>query len=286
MLYRDFIQILSDRLSSSLESIEVEHNFEFGVEFENVLCKTLRSALPDRYGVVRGYAVDAGGTVAGDDILIFARERFPTLALRDRDDFARKEFVPIEATYCYIEAKHTVLVQGSGPQSLRHACDQVGQVKELCSRRPPVESGQISQYCNIGKGLSVTLPPDFPSIFNPSFGVVFARHIRASSNSGPCASGQEVARLLDGFSIDVPHPPDLLVLGDSVLILPCVPAGDGGRQYRSPFYVDGLSHYSLNVIDNRAFGIGLASILAALDWIQLGVLPWHKIIGDALGIPP
>jgi len=239
MLYRGFAQTLADRLTASLESIEVGHNFEYGVEFEIVLCDALRSALPDRYGIARGYAVDAHGASARDDILVFARERFPTLALRGRDDFARKEFVPVEATYCYIEAKHTVHVQGSGPQSLIHACEQVSRVNELCSRRPPLAPGQIGPYSNIGLGLSVTVPPDFPTILNQSFGVVFARHVRETSTSAPCPSGREIKKLLDGFNIDVPHPPDLLVLGDSVVILPSVPADGGKRHYRSPFYLDG-----------------------------------------------
>src|SRR5688500_1096501 len=101
-LYRSYVETLAKRLVANLSTVEAEHNFEFGPEFEMVLCKTLRSALPDRIGIARGYVVSHDGATAGDDIVLFERSRFPTLVLRDQDDFARKECVPVEATYCYI----------------------------------------------------------------------------------------------------------------------------------------------------------------------------------------
>jgi hypothetical protein len=284
-LYNDFVKTLANRVASSLDTIEVGHNFEYGAEYEIVLCETLRSALPDRFGIARGYAISAEGESAGDDILVFARERFPTLALRSRDDFARKEFVPIEAAYCYVEAKHTIHVSGTGPQSLQYACEQVSRVKGLCDKRERVLPGQIGPYSNIGNGLAVNLPPDFPQILNPSFGVVFARNVRANANSARITTSTQIEELVTGLQIQVQNPPDLIVLGDSLVIVPSLQDEDGNKQYRSPFYIEGRSTYSLQVVDGNAFGIGFASILAALDWIELGVLPWHRLIVDALGIP-
>jgi len=107
--YSDYVKTLSDRFQSNLNTIEAEHGFDYGPEFEVAICKTLRSALPDRYGIARGFVVNAQSVKAGDDIVIFERSRFPTLRLHDRDDYSRKEYIPIEAAYCYIEAKHTLI---------------------------------------------------------------------------------------------------------------------------------------------------------------------------------
>jgi hypothetical protein len=107
-LYRNYISNLAKRFVANLESIETGHNFDYGPEFEIVLCDTLRSALPDRIGVARGFVVGMDNSTAGDDIILFDRSRFPTLAMRERDNFSRKEFVPAEAVLCYAEAKHTL----------------------------------------------------------------------------------------------------------------------------------------------------------------------------------
>lgn len=280
-MYRDFVRTLSERVIQSLSTIETEHNFEYGVEFEIAMCDALRSALPDRYGINRGYVVDAEGTAAGDDIVISARERFPTLALRGRDDFARKEFVPIEAAYCYIEAKHSIVLTSDGRQSLSTACEQVSRVKKLCRKRPDIAPGQVNPYFNISGGiLSVNSPPEFPNIQNPMFGAVFARHVRLSNESDPIEDPKEIESLLKGRQILPEQPPDLIVLGDSLVIVPAI-----DNKVRSPFFIPQKSAYHTRVVDHVSFGIALTSIMAALDWIQLGVLPWHRITIDALDIP-
>ena len=286
LLYRDLVNTLSERITVSLDCIEVGHNFEYGVEFEIALCEALRAALPDQYGIARGYAVDQSGSFAGDDIVIYARDRFPTLAMRRRDEFGRKEFIPIEAVYCYIEAKHTVYTDGDGPQSLRYAFEQVSRVKALCAERLPVNPNQIGRYTTTDVGINSTPPPDYPIIMNPPFGVVFARNVRKNQNSARCCSGSEVEALITGFSYTNAHPPDIAVLGDGLVVVPALTAPDGSRTYRSPFFIKERSVHAHLVTDGLAFGIGFASVLSALDWMQLGVLPWHKILIEALGIPP
>lgn len=286
LLYHDFARTLASRVRASLDTIETGNNLEYGVEFEFALCEAFRSALPDRYGIARGYVVDAKGTTAGDDIFLYARERFPTLAMRHRDDFARKEFIPIEAAYCYIEAKHSVHINGEDRQSLRYACEQVSRVKALCSQRSPVKPNQVAPYLTIGDGISAGTPRDFPETLNPMYTAVFARHVRPEVGKAPCVSGADVERLLSGWQFSTTHAPDLLVLGESLVVLPTLPGSSGTPTYRSPFFIEGRSSFCTRVVDGLAFGIGLASVLSALDWIQLGVLPWHKILIDALGIPP
>lgn len=285
-LYRNFALTLSKRAAASLSTFEVGHNFEYGPEFEMVMCRVLRSALADRFGIARGYAVNVEGKIAGDDIVIFERGRFPTLALRDRDDYARKEFIPIDAAYCYIEAKHTLNLEGDDQQSLTFACEQISNVKALCSTRPPLNPTQIAPYLNVSAGIQATTPPEFPRILNPPFGVLFARQVRQKKNEGILTDADQIDSILRALNISAAEPPDLLVLGENNLILPTLrDEKTGGYKVRSPFFLEGQSSYHTSKVDGVAFGVGFLSIMAALDWMQLGVMPWHKIIVNALGIP-
>lgn len=284
--YRGFVQTLAQRVLHNLATIETTFNFEYGDEFEVALCQSLRSALPDRYGVARGYAVNEHGNTAGDDIFIYERSRFPTLTLRHQDDFSRKEYIPIEAIYAYVEAKHTLQLTGDGPQSLRHACEQVSSVKALCGTRPAIDPDQIGPYSRVQMGIRAELPKDFPTISNPAFGIVFARQVRKESKSPVLSDPREIDHHLAEQEIDSAEAPDLVVLGEHNLVLPALPSADGSHyNLRSPFYIPGRSVYHTAVVDGVAFGIAFLSIFAALDWIQLGVMPWHRIIVNGLGIP-
>ena len=129
---------LSQQTTFAEDWFAVSNNLEYGVAFEIVLCDTLSNTLPDRFGVCRGYVVTEHNESTGDDIVIFDRGSFPTLAMRRRDDWAGKEFVPAEAVYSYIEAKHTLHLTGDDGQSLSHACGQVQRVKQTASKRAPL----------------------------------------------------------------------------------------------------------------------------------------------------
>lgn len=279
-MYSGFVRTLSERVKLNLGTIEIGHNFDYGPEFEIVMCEALRSVLPDRFGVNRGYLVAEDGARAGDDIVVSARERFPTLALRGHDNFARKEFVPIEAAYCYVEAKHSIVLEGDGPQSLRFACGQVSAAKKLCTRRKAVGPEQIAPYLTVASALVAKTPPGFPTLLNPMFGVVFARHVRRTKDSAPIDDPKEIVALLEGEQIKVEAPADIVVLGENVVIYPAI----AGRVL-SPFFIDGQSTSHTCIVDGVAFGLAFASIMFAIDWIQLGVLPWPKIIVDGLCIP-
>src|SRR6266851_5063767 len=126
LLYDGYLQNLNKRFEEALSEIEAHHNFEYGDEFEIALCKVFRRALPQMYGICRGYVVDADGMVAGDDIIIYDRARFPTLRALGDEDYARLEKIPIEAVYAYIEAKHTLELEGESRSSLTKAVDQLG----------------------------------------------------------------------------------------------------------------------------------------------------------------
>ncbi|PLS82852.1 MAG: hypothetical protein CYG59_02805, partial [Chloroflexi bacterium] len=89
----------------------------------------------------------------------FDRPRFPTLALRPDGDFARKEFIPAEAVYAYIEAKNTLFLSGCAGegQGVVHASAQVGRVKNVLSSREAVELTDVLPGVELGPGLTAGL---------------------------------------------------------------------------------------------------------------------------------
>ncbi|UCS95037.1 hypothetical protein KZP23_08515 [Echinicola marina] len=132
-LYGNYVKTLNDKFIRRLEDIEAEFNFDYGDEFEIAICEILRSFLPQKFGICRGFVVDSKGNTAGDDIIIYDQERFPTLKLVHRNDYSRKEKIPIEAVYAYIEAKHNILINDDPNKCvLRKAIAQCTSVKELC----------------------------------------------------------------------------------------------------------------------------------------------------------
>jgi hypothetical protein len=116
-VYGNWLSEIANRFQARFDTITAVHNFEHGDEFEVALCQVLRDILPRRASVCRGYVVAQDGTLAGDDIIVFDAARFPVLRALG-DDLSRKEKVPAEAVLAYIEAKHTLHVDGGGPQSL------------------------------------------------------------------------------------------------------------------------------------------------------------------------
>ena len=284
--YKDFIQTISDQFINGLNSIKAEYNFDYGDEFELALCSVLSNILPEQFGVARGHVVSMDNVTAGDDIIIFEKTRFPTLALRKKNDFARKEFIPVEATYCYIEAKHTLTIYDDSEQSLSRACQQVSNAKKLIQSRAPRNGTYISKYTNLnpGTGDNFELPEDFPDLVNPAYGVVMAKNVRLRNGKSIITDPNEIVNELKNTKISSELSPDLIVLGDSVLIVPTLTRPEG-NVVRSPFYIEGRSALTILNAPKKSYGIALASLMFALDWIELGVMPWHKIIVDGLDIP-
>lgn len=106
--YNNYVIDLNNKFQRRLDDIAADHNFDYGNEFEIAVCEVLREFLPLKYGICRGHVVSFDGNKTGDDIIIYDQERFPTLRLNRRDNFSRKENIPIEAVYAYFEAKHTI----------------------------------------------------------------------------------------------------------------------------------------------------------------------------------
>ena len=114
--YNNYIKTISVRFENLLKEMAAEYNFDNGLELEIAICTVLRAIRPERYGVSRGFILTADGNMARDDIIIHERSRFRLLRLINESDFCRKQQVPVESVYAYIEAKHSLILEGEGPQ--------------------------------------------------------------------------------------------------------------------------------------------------------------------------
>jgi hypothetical protein len=268
MAYGDYLKTISTKFENLIAEISIGYNFDYGEEFEIALCKVFRVLLPSKFGICRGFVVTADGKQAGDDIIIFDHERFPTLRLLENQDFAQKQKIPAEAVYCYIEAKHSIPLDAAGSAVLEKALSQVSAVKLL--ERDRVSLNQITPTVKIQEGglLKVPQKPWWPTYKNPLFTGIIARRFEFSSK----ASATTVLDLLKKAQAK----PDLLILGKDYVGIPT-----HEHTIDSPFLVEGTDIEIANVPDS-AFALGVSLICLALDEIQLGGIQWHRLIKDAL----
>jgi len=275
--YKDYLRRLAEYVEKQMSGILAEYNFDNGPEFEIAMCKTLRQILPKKYGICRGYVVAANVT-AGDDIIIFDKERFPTLRFLNPDQYENKEYIPVEAVYAYIECKYTIHLNGDkrDGQSFLKACTQVASVKNIPREPTP-------NYRN--------LAPGWPEYVNPLFGAVFSRRVRKLKGAPLLVDAETVNNVivvsynqaLSKRKPFYPSPsPDLLVIGDDILMLPQDPGADKILCRRSPFFIEGSSVLIPYKAPKRAFAIGLLELLFALDTIRLGRMPWPDLINEAI----
>ena len=56
--YDNYKFSLHKKFERQLEYIEATYNFSLGEEFEIAVCKVLRSFLPNKYGICRGFVIN------------------------------------------------------------------------------------------------------------------------------------------------------------------------------------------------------------------------------------
>jgi hypothetical protein len=227
MLYNGFVRDLVRRFQDKFTSIKIEHNFEYGPEFEIAICEVLRELLPGRAGICRGYVVGRTGEPKGDDIIIYDAGRFPTLRSLGRD-LAKREQVPAEAVLAYIEAKHTLYVddvedakrQNRYGQHLAKALQQVAAVTSIPRDQVPLARvGRLTL-----PGSPSRIAPGYPAIWNPWYSMIFARHLAPQNVDPPEELAKkclELARHVAILKGSVARLPDLIVAGD-VIALPVI----------------------------------------------------------------
>ncbi len=273
--YDNYILTISEAIQAELGRISTEYNFDNGPEFEIAICEILGKVLPEKYGICRGFAVASNGEIAGDDIFIYDKINFPTLRLLTRGRLDRKEKIPIEAIYAYIEAKNTLDVT-----TLPTAIIQVEKVKALCSRRDAVMIGQVDPYIVDTTVTTLSETRHYPGIRNPVFGMIFGRNCKGIKGK----RGDDVHDLYDSILPTMPkspHLPDLVVAGPNHFYAPTGVNPDG-TNLPTQFYIPDITKgYQYIRRDGISFAAGIIQLLSALDFIRLGRLPWANIINNS-----
>lgn len=278
MAYLDFLKNIDDKFQALFNEISAEYNFDNGPEFEIALCKALRIILPNKYGICRGFVVSKGGKTAGDDIIIYDQERFPTLRLLQDSTFAQKQKIPIEAVYAYIEAKHTLCLEGNGGQSLSKSTSQIKAVKEIHREQVPLT--QITPQVSI-LSYNANRPSFWPQYRNPLYTAIISRQVRIkeSSQISKCDDFFQQFNLSCHLLSKSDYTPDLIIAGSDVIAIPSV-----NTQVESPFFMPGISNLSAIKSPDQSFGSGLISMMYAFDHITLGNIHWPTILADGLNL--
>ncbi len=279
MLYDNYISKLSEKIAKRFDDISTEYNFDKGDEFEIAMCRLLRDFLPNKYGICRGFVVSSGGKKAGDDIIIFDQERFPTLRLLYRDSFELKAQMPIEAVYAYIEAKHSLT-----SEAFKKSISQIIKVKKICSTRKKGKLYQLDSYIDTN-----VLPPGpiehLPEYRNPILGMIISRFGLKNNNTNSDEIDDFLRAELDELTKkDYEFFPELIIAGNSNFLSTVYKKN--GENKPTIFHLSAKenSGYQVCKVGNIAFGIAFAHIIAALDWIRLGNMPWEDIINESKGV--
>ncbi|MBS7788319.1 hypothetical protein KIH23_13505 [Flavobacterium sp. CYK-55] len=279
MAYEKLIDNLSTSIEKQLEEISTRYNFDYGDEFEIAICELLSKILPAKYGICRGFVVTETDDFGGDDIIIYDKDRFPTLRLLGENKFEKKQDIPVEAVYAYIEAKHTLFLKSkTNGQSIFKAYKQIHDVKNLVREKSDLLS--IDPYTSLGKGFTAKRD-NWPNYSNPIYGCIIARFVKDTPRSKIITSDKLSNSIK---AIELPTNilfPDLVILGQNDMLLPCIPK-DGKIIYESPFLIENASELFHTTTKTSSLALGITMLLYALDSIKLGKMPYKKIIGKQL----
>lgn len=265
---------ITQKFLNNFSEISSIYNFDYGDEFEIALCKSLRTILPNFYGVCRGSIFASDGESVGDDIIIYDQFHFPTLRLLEDNTFAQKQQIPFEAVFAYIEAKNTLCVEGTGGNSIDKAWKQCQDVKKL--NRKEVKYSKYSV-----NNIPFLKPLRYwPTIANPIYTAIFSRGIRPKSGEDILTTKEgEIELSKKILLLEQDLQPDLIIADYSLLYLPAI-----GTQIESPFFMKGNSYHSPQITDEFSYGLGLSQMFYAFDHIRLGKIHWPQIISNGLNL--
>ncbi len=301
-VYNKMIDKLSLEFDRQLDEMSIVYNFDYGPEFEIAVCELLRRILPSRYGICRGFAIDKDGKTAGDDIIIYDTFRSPTLRFLNReDDYARKNQIPVDAVYAYIEAKHT-LDSNTFPKAIK----QVRSFKRLCYTRLHEYNAAAKAFLKSGNGLDGAhiFDNDYsringwnPIVTTPVYSMILSRNyagMNARKDGGDNDSKEFLNdSIVDYFDrnpaerFDIYNPDSIIVGNHSTAFCACYPPkqsdGTPDTVEITKFYtgVDPLSCYQVDDTGEKSFGLAISHLMMALDYIQLGSIPWDRVFNTA-----
>ena len=267
-LYNNFLPEFQTKIETFFSTIKATFNFDLGPEFEVQICKMLRSFLPSKYGICRGFVVSKNGDKVGDDVIIFDQDKFPTLRLLPKDDFSLKEEIPIEAVYAYLEVKHNLTAE-----SLSKAIQQVIAVKRLVSRREKVNLYQHDQYITSDLRPPILLH-HLPTYRNPIFCAVIGRFSNSLDKSDEVndflLSQLNYWEKLSNYEFY----PELIVGGANNIM--CTSFEQESETKPTIFHLSEREKSGYQVLkkDGLAFAIFFTHLMAAIDFVRLGKMPW------------
>lgn len=275
-MYGDWLSSVTRQFQDAFGQIEAEYNFDLGPEFEIAVCNVLRGLLPRRYGVCRGFVVAKDGTTAGDDIIVFEADRYPVLRSLG-EDLSRKQKVPAEAVLAYIEAKHTLHIQGIGPQSLHKSAKQTNAVKALMRER--LEPRYRFNYFDLGA--QVKPATGMPKYCNPWYTAIWCRKVEW----GELTSSNFFPTMID--SLNVPLTADFVATPDGCLLPVRKEMTEDGRTKRTPnpFLYEDTEHVWFP-IENQGFGLATFFLQYAMGWINLPEIDWNGTINGYMKTTP
>jgi hypothetical protein len=260
--YNGYIQRLSKKIIARLNDIEAVYNFDLGDEFEIAMCQLLSSILPERYGVCRGFVVNEEGDTAGDDLIIYDRLSCPLLRPTNTIDFTIIQQVPIEAVYAYLECKNSI----ENENVFTKALSQAKNVKKAILQRTPKENPRFEKDGPIHNGRPRDWPRSYPKRKNQPFCAVVSRH-----SSGFFPSEVECD----------PLNPDLLILGPDYTATQTINLGPDGIKSAIFYDEDHWASLALESVPGDAFGVGIITLLHALNWIELLPMQWAGALNRA-----
>jgi hypothetical protein len=288
MLYGGLSARMARRFQHQFDEIVAHHNFDYGAEFEIAICEVLRTILPQRASVCRGYVVGADGQKGGDDIIVYDAAEFPTLRGLG-SSLALREEVPAEAVLAYIEAKHTLRVGASDAkskgQSLQKALQQCDNVKRV--PRAAVATGAEIGGIDLSTHFQWTPRDDLPQRMNPYYTAIWGRKLDHEDKPDPAHKVLQKA-ILEEYD-NVKALPDLVAAGNSVAIWGLLDRDESGQPRPPlrllPFHCSAAELITVQVNDT-ALGTAMFHLLYAIEKIKLGKMPWDRLLSENLaGLP-
>ncbi|WP_445956737.1 DUF6602 domain-containing protein [Yeosuana sp.] len=281
MIYDNYIKKISDRFEKRFSEIDPQWNFDMGNEFETELATVIEELLPDKFGVCKGFVTPMEGNSRGDDIIIYDKMNVPLIKPPNTHKFTRKESVPLEATYTYIEAKNTIELKDTTVGTyIGKALNQVSQIKRL--ERRPRPFAKIIEGFNL-ENIKFERNIGSPQILNPMYTVLFARGARIN---GELVT--DIKKIKEYLPVDYGEfGPDLIILGPNFGIAPYYvdrneKSKSYGTYYETPFCIRGRHEMIIYEMPEMAYGFGLCSLLHALQLIKLDSMPWRKVLGEII----
>ena len=199
--------------------------------------------------------------------------------MNDKNQFSRKENVPIEAVYAYIEAKHTLT-----KESLTKAKNQIREVKNLVNLRNKVPLGSIDNVLPTLNNVGVN--EWYPEYRNPVFTAIISKNVKIENEIKTDLN--EVEQFLNENKPDFreKNNPDLILGNKNNGLRPfCEMFSENSPSQKRPtvFLLDDLKYnYQSVKHENLTFGLGFIHLLSALNWIKLGLMPYNSLLDDAM----